>query len=249
MNSSTVKTLLAYLLPMVLGKVAAQWKNQGGTSQALKTLFADQRANIADATPAGFSLSDIPGLPAARPAANAPNRRVEDEPVAAGSPMTWMLPLALALLGGFFLWQFLSRPQAQQAAVEPPATTPDTVVAMKPVVPETAPLELSTVRDNFGQFFTSLDSSLSDIRDAASAERAKPALAELDTKIDSMSQMLTQLPAASASALRPLIEKQAQGALEKANAALATAGISPEVRALLEQIVAKIGKWIASGTQ
>ena len=149
-----------------------------------------------------------------------------------------------------FLWQFLSRPEAPQAAVETPATTPDTVVAMKPVVPEASPLlELSSVRDSIGQLFTSLDSSLSDIRDAASADRAKPALMELDAKVDTLNTTILQLPAASVSALRPLIESQVQSAIEKANAALGITGISPDVRALLEQIVAKISKWIATGTQ
>ena len=61
-NFDAAKKLLAFLMPMVLGKVAAQWRSQGGTVGALTSLFADQKRNIADAVPAGFSLADIPGL-------------------------------------------------------------------------------------------------------------------------------------------------------------------------------------------
>ena len=62
LSSATARSLLTYLIPVVLGKVAMQWKNQGSTASALASLFADQKQNIAAAVPAGFSLSDVPGL-------------------------------------------------------------------------------------------------------------------------------------------------------------------------------------------
>jgi hypothetical protein len=54
--------LLGYLAPMVLGAIAGRFAGKSVTTQALSNLFADQKANIANAMPSGFSLTDVPGL-------------------------------------------------------------------------------------------------------------------------------------------------------------------------------------------
>jgi hypothetical protein len=247
LNAGLVKTLLAYLMPLVLGKVAAQWKNQGGTSQALKSLFADQRKYIESAVPAGFSLADIPDAGDVKTPAYSTTRRVEDKPVAAGSPARWILPLALALLGGYFLWQFLSRPRADQPVTERTVNTVDDGTAMRPVLPAGVDVpNLTSVRDDLGGLFTSLDTAFSDIRDAASAERAMPALRDLNTRIDSIDQMLSRLPEAGRATLRPELEQPIKATTDKANAASSIEGISAEIKALIREIVAKITKWISA---
>jgi hypothetical protein len=259
-NSGIAKNLLAYLAPFVLGKVVNQWKNQGGTPHALKSLFADQRENIADAMPAGFSLADIPGVGEAKTAAYNSVRKSTPEPVATGSPAMWLIPLAIALLGGYFLWQFLSRPGVEQAAdnrvrttaddvrttVDQTArTTADEVRAMKPVVPDGIDVpSITSVRDELGGMFKSLDTAFTDIRDAASAERAMPTLRELNTKIDSMNQTLSRLPEAGRATLRPVIEEQVNAVAEKARAASAIEGIGAEIKALIQEILAKLTRWI-----
>lgn len=246
-NSNIIKSLLAYLTPLVLGKVAAHWKQQGGNAHALKDLFAGQRDNIASAVPAGFSLADIPDTIEIPRPAHAAARTTRSEPVAASSAAQWLLPLALALVGGFILWQFMSRPRAQQAAAEKGATTVDEVTAMKPVLPEGVDVpSLASVRDDVTGLFKSLDTTFSDIRDAASAERAMPALREIDTKIDAMSQLLSRLPTASVTAVRPMIEDQVKTATEKANAVTSIEGIGADFKSLIQQIVAKITKWISA---
>ena len=260
-NSGIVKNLLAYLMPFVLGKVANQWKNQGGTPHALKSLFADQRENIADAVPAGFSLADIPGAGEVKKAAYNTVRKATPEPVATSSPAMWLIPLAIALLGGYFLWQFLSRPGADQVAdnrVRTTAddvqdnrrhtarTTADEVRAMKPVVPDGIDIpSITGVRDELGGMFKSLDTTFTDIRDAASAERAMPALRELNTKIDSMNQTLSRLPEAGRATLRPVIEEQVNAVAEKARAASAIEGIGAEIKALIQEILTKLTRWIS----
>ena len=72
------------------------------------------------------------------------------------------------------------------------------------------------MRDELGGMFKSLDTTFTDIRDAASAERAMPALRELNTKIDSMNQTLSRLPEAGRATLRPVIEEQVNAVAEKA---------------------------------
>jgi hypothetical protein len=266
LSSSVIKNMLGYLTPLVLGKVATQWRNQGGTSNALKSLFADQRENIADAVPAGFSLADIPGVGEVKKAAYNTVRKATPEPVSAGSPAMWLIPLAIALLGGYFLWQYMSRrPGVEQAAsntvrttaddvrttVDQTArTTADEVRAMKPVVPDGIDVpSITGVRDELTGMFKSLDTAFTDIRDAASAERAMPALRELNTKIDTMNQTLTRLPEAGRATLRPVIEEQVNAVAEKARAASAIEGIGAEIKALIQEILAKLTRWITPQNQ
>jgi hypothetical protein len=246
LNSGIVKSLLGYLMPLVLGKVATQWKNQGGTSQALKSLFADQRDNIANAVPAGFSLADIPDASEIRKPTYSTAHTKEREPVAARSPLSWLVPAALALLGGFFLWQFLSRPRANPPVADRAVPAVDEVEVMKPILPDVDVPSLASVRDDLDGLFKSLDTTFTDIRDASSAERAMPALRELNTKIDSMNQLLSRLPEANRTMLRPALEDQVKIATEKANAANSIEGIGADFKSLIQEIVAKITKWITT---
>jgi hypothetical protein len=245
-NAGLVRTVLAYLMPLVLGKVATQWKNQGGTGPALKSLFADQRDNIANAVPAGFSLDDLPSVGEVRKPAYTAARKMDREPVAAGSAMRWILPVALALVGGYLLWQFFPRPGANQAAAERVSPTAAEVQTMKPVLPAGIDVpSLAHVRDDVGGLFTSLDMVLSEIRDAASAERAMPALRELNTKIDSFNQTFSQLHESAKTALRPEIEQRIKVAVEKANAVSSVEGVGAEIKALIREIISKITRWIS----
>lgn len=248
LNSGIVKSLLGYLTPLVLGKVATQWKNQGGTTQALSSLFAQQRENIASAVPSGFSLADIPSVDDVRKTTYSAARRVAPETVAAASPTRWMAPvaIALALLGGYLLWQLLARPGAQQAAVDRTVTTADETRVMRPELPAEIDVPaLPSVRDELGGFFKSMDTTFTDIRDAASAERAMPALRDLNTKIDSMNQMLARLPEASRVTLRPVLEEQVKAVTEKATAVSAIEGIGTQIKSLIQEILAKLAKWIS----
>jgi hypothetical protein len=247
MSSGLTKTLLGYLAPIVLGKVANQWRSQGGTAQALKSLFADQRENIANAVPAGFSLADIPDVQETRTPTYAASQKADIKPVIAGSSALWLLPLALALLGGFFLWQFLSRSRDAQVADRKVATTSEKVTVMKPVVPNAVDVpELSVVRGDLGGLFKSLDTTLTDIRDPASAQRAMPALKDLNAKIDTINHVYSRLPESSRTTLRPVIKEQVKIATEKASAVNSIEGIGTDIKSLLQEIIGKLRRWISA---
>jgi hypothetical protein len=258
-SSGISKNLLGYLMPLVLGKVASQWKNQGGTPNALRSLFADQRENIEAAIPSGFSLADIPSADEVRGTTYSTPRTRDREPVTTSSPAKWLLPLGLALLAGLFLWQFVLRPRADRvaqtaadtanAARDTANAAADRVTAMKPVTTDAIDIpSVSVVRDDLTGLFNSLDTSFSDIRDAASAERALPALRDLNTKVDAMSQVFSRLPEASRAALRPALEEQVRMATEKANAVSSIEGIGANIKALIQEIINKITRWISAGT-
>lgn len=259
MNVGIVKNLLAMLTPLLLGKVASQWKSQGGTTQALKSLFADQQRNITNALPSGFSLPDVPGLADFKRSAQSVGRgAVEAEKAAAGSLANWLLPLAILLIGGYLLWHFLAGREVPKVAVDKAKAAVEKTVdktkeigenVAKAVVPESIAVpDLAKLKENFGGLFKSMDSALSGIKDAATAEAAKPALQDLNTKIDAMNEVLSKLPEASATALRPFLEEQIKAAAEKANAASSAQGISTDVKSLIQQIISKITKWITAAT-
>ena len=110
LDSATVKRLLAFLAPMVLGKVGALWQTRGGTTQALTNLFAEQRENIASSLPTGFSLPEVPAWlgPKTTGYADAGSRRAASHPApATTSVASWAVPLALALLAAFVIWALM----------------------------------------------------------------------------------------------------------------------------------------------
>ena len=62
LDTGISRKLIAFLAPLVLGKVASQWKSQGGTPHALTSMLAEQKRYIPDSMPAGYSLDDVQPL-------------------------------------------------------------------------------------------------------------------------------------------------------------------------------------------
>lgn len=248
LSPSAVKSLLAYLMPLVLGKVATQWKSQGGTPSALSNLLTDQKRNIADAMPAGYSLGDIPGMSdakdAARSAADATRRGAEMTERAAPSMASWLIPAAVLLLGGFLLWNVLKPKPAEQPVAAESTPEGETVVAMKPAIPEIPEIpSASQLGSELNDTFRSLGDTFSSMQDAASAEAAVPKLEEMSTKIDSFKKMFARLPDAGRATLRKSIEAQLNPLLEKAQQTLAIPGLSERIKTLINQIVTKLEEW------
>jgi len=187
-KSGIARSLLAYLLPMVLGKVASLWKSQGSNVAALTTLFADQKKNIAAAVPAGFSLSGIPGLSAVGDAYRftddaasykggkpAVSTTCGPSSCATCSPMCWLLTLALLLGGVYLLWN-LMQPKPAAVIEEEEVEVLDVPETVKPAVPDVAVAlpdlaDLGPLTNDVTGYFTSMQTVLNGIKDAASARR------------------------------------------------------------------------------
>jgi len=239
LSGSTTKSLLAYLLPLVLAKVAQYWKSKGGTPQALMNLFTEQRANIADAVPTGFSLGDVSGLDQVMPAAVGASRKATE--TAARSSAGWVIPLALLLLAGFFLWQMMQNRRGAEQATERGVPATDETTAMKPVVPETLDMPAMTqTRDELTGIFDSLNTILAGIRDAASAEAVAPQLEQLNQKIDALGTTWPALPEAGRNTLQQFIADQLGSLKTKVMDTLAIQGLSDRIRTLINQIVRKL---------
>lgn len=247
----SARKLLAALLPMVLGKVAAQWRSQGGTVSALTGLFADQKRNIADAVPAGFSLAEVPDLAGTgetvRTATAHATRRAEETAAAAsGSMASWLLPLAVLIVGGFLLWNFLKPRAAEGPVAERSARNAETTV-MKPVVPdaqaanrEMGLADATQFGDNVKSILTSLTTELGAIKDASSAEAAIPKLEELKAKIDTARTVWARIPEANQSAVREIIATQMEPLRQKAETTLALPGLGERIKTLINDILVRL---------
>jgi hypothetical protein len=247
LNSGMVKSLLGFLTPMILGKVATQWKNMGGTANALSSLFADQKSHIADAMPAGFSLANIPGLStvgdAGREVASSARRTVDSAERAAPSAAGWLLALAAILICAALLWNFMRpRNEAPSVAATNAATpTAQTVTAMKPTIPDpTANLNPAALTDQLNGTFKSLGETFAGIKDAASAEAAAPKLEELSAKIDTLKKAIGQLSETARATLNTAAEAGLQPLKEQAQRTLNLPGLSDRVKTLIETVVRKL---------
>jgi hypothetical protein len=251
LDTGMVRKLVAMLAPVVLGKVASQWKAQGGTPSALTGLMADQKRYLPDSMPAGFSLDDVPGLAGAKEAfrtvGQATRRTAESAERTAPSLASWLLPIAGLLLVAFLLWQFL-KPQpetgltAQQRSQQ--TSQAERVTAMKPAVPDLPNLPSTTQLTNeLNTTFRSIGETFTSIKDAASAEAAAPKLEELSAKIDSIKAMMAKLPETSRTALQTAVNDQLNPVKEQAQRALDIPGLSERVRTLITQIMRKLEEW------
>jgi hypothetical protein len=249
LSQGACKSLLAMLMPLVLGKVASQWKSQGGTPGALSNLFAEQKRNIADAMPTGFSLDDVPGLSdatsAAQSAASTTRRAAETAGRSAPSMASWVIPLAIALVAGFLIWNALKpKPAEGPEVAEATPSAREEVVAMKPTTPEVpaipSPQQLGT---ELGTTFETLGDTLGSIRDRASAEAAASKLTEVDAKIDNLGAILAQLPETARSEMQPAIERQVDSLKEQAQRTLEIPGLSDRIKTLINQIITKLERW------
>jgi hypothetical protein len=230
---------------LVLGKVATQWQSQGGTPAALTSLFADQKRNIADAIPSGLALNEIPGADAVRSAAQSTRRTVESAGRRAPSLASWLLPLAVLLVAGFLLWNFLRpRPAPAPAVTQNTATEGERVTAMKPVVPDAPAVpNISQLSGDLTGMFKTMSETFAGIKDAASAEEAAPKLEELSAKLDTMKKAASGLPETGRATLQRIVDQQLNPIAEQAKQKLTLPGLSDRIKALIDQIVRKLEEW------
>ena len=206
---------------------------------ALKSLFADQKRNIADAVPSGFSLEDVPGLARFADAARSATKSVEAK---SRSMASTLLPLALLLLAAFVVWSiWQKRPEPIQAGAEKAAAEAEKVTAMKPVMPESLDIPgFATMKDDLTGMFKTAGEALSGIKDAVSAEAAMPQLEELSRKLDTMKESVRTLPEAGRAMLQTWVQEHLAPLKEQAEKTLSLPGLSERIKTLINEIVRKL---------
>lgn len=129
MNPGSVKSLLTYLAPVVLGMVAKQFTGRPDAA-GVSRLFSEQASNISRAVPSGLSLdnvmsamSAVGGGSSVQPARQGGHSGHGHEPAPSGLP-GWLIPLLLlgAIGAGLYLWR------SREAGGPAPAPQPAAVV-------------------------------------------------------------------------------------------------------------------------
>jgi hypothetical protein len=212
------KSLLGFLTPLILGAIGKQFAGKSINAQSLSSFFTEQKSNIANAMPAGLSLADVPGLSSVsstpRPGYS-PGRAGYGATEEAGTPaLKWLLPLlglaALALIA-YLLW-----PKSQPEIHDVAKVTKD-------------------LTDNV----SSLTDTLTDVKDAASAEAALPKLKDLSGKLDGMKALIDKLPDADKAKITDLIKSNMDKLGDQFNRVLMIPGVTDKLRPALEKIVSE----------
>jgi hypothetical protein len=249
MGPDAIKSLLAYLAPVVIGRVASQWQNHGGTPAALKAMFADQKRNIEDALPAGFSLSDVSGIGRIGDAGRSAAQAARTAENATRSLASTLIPLVLLVGGAILIWTlWRTRPQPQRAEVQPTTNDAKEVVAMKPVAPDATAVpqavampEIGGLEQQWTDMFGSLNKAFAGIKDNASAEAAIPQLEKLEPQLDELDATWQRLPATGRMTLTSFLGENITKIKEQAEQILALPGLADRVKALIGEIVRKLG--------
>lgn len=232
-GAGAARNLLAYLAPLVLGRVATLWRSRGGDAEALPGLLAEQKNNIADAMPAGFSLAGVPELAKFRDTV----RPAAGSQTTAPSTAGWAIPLAILALGAFLLWAYMRPKQVAEMASPPEPTT-----AMKPVVTPETPQQpdVKQLTDSLQSIFQSAGETFAKIEDAATAEAAQPQLRELNDQLDAAIKELGKLPQLGQSLVRNFVKEQFALLREQKERVSLIPAVKSEVKTLIDEIVNKI---------
>jgi hypothetical protein len=225
--------LLGYLTPMILGAIAGRFAGKSVTTQALSSLFADQKANIANALPRGFSLDDVSG-----PAGTGSTVRTAAKGVESTGPsvMRWLLPLLVVGALGLLLWSLWPKATTTEQTGPAPVTVKAPVPeADKVPVPEAT--QLSTVLTDT---FKALTETLTGVKDVPSAEAALPKLQDFAPKLDAAKAKLDQLTDAGKATVTALVKSSQAKLKELVDKVLAIPGVGEKIRAVVDTIMAKI---------
>jgi hypothetical protein len=224
LGSGMIQKLMGYLMPLVLGSVAGQSAGKNLNPQGLANMFAEQKANIADAFPTNFSLNSVPGLGTV---SSAVKTAVGNAHQAGNSALRWMLPIGALAVLALVLWMAYNRTPTG-------ATLPSASIPSGPGLPD-----LGKITNTLTGDFKSITGSLAGIKDAASASAAVPRLKEMSDKLDGMKATMDGLPSAGKAQITELI-KSNLGSIDDMAAKLQwIPGAGDQIKPVVDQLMAK----------
>jgi len=238
--------LVGMLAPIVLGSLAQTQKAQGLDAGSLANLLSEQKANIAAAIPPGFAsllsgtglLDSVAGnlnpVPTAAPAApriaEAPRVSAPSLPSMPDAPAFNWMPWAIGLAGLLALYLLFGRP-----SMPPVAPQIEKSAAPSPVTVGLAEA-LKIGKDTVG----SLTSTLGNIKDAATAQAAVPALTNASLSLDSLQKLAGVLPPDARAQITALVAGALPNLGPLVTNALSVPGADGILKPLLDAIMAKL---------
>lgn len=250
MKPGMARSLLAYLVPIVLGMIAKQF---GGRPDAasLQRLFSEQGNNIKNALPAGLSLGDF-GTVSTQPA---PKGRDTREP--ARSPFPAWLPLVMLPLLAFGAWYMMKLDKERKAVViqeevkDGPVTVDRTTVIeregkkLEEAVVETISIDPKFVEairlsKNATELFSGLTSVLKGVTNEDTAKAAIPELEKLAPMLSGVQSEAEKLGAEEKTAFGQFVSKNLALLQKVIDAAMLVPGVKdllgPVVTPMIETL-------------
>lgn len=246
LDASSLKKLLAFVTPAIMGAIAKQFSGRPATAQGLKNLFAEQKANIAQALPAGLSTANIPGLSEFGSAANsmaASARHTADQVRTEASPlMKTLLPVGILALLGFLGWQFFKSPNETVAKNKIAAQNVVDHTVKKPILNADAVSlpDAAKLSDNLTSVFDEATQTLKGVTDVDSAEAAIPKLDKLQTQIDGLAALWNKIPTAARTGITKLATDHLGKLTDLIEQVQAIPGVGEKLTPILDRLVAKL---------
>jgi hypothetical protein len=244
------KGLLGLLGPAVLGMLGQEQRDRGLDASGLARLLTSQKDTVVDAIPSGLSkyLGDTGILEDVTASTKNVSREYASRTPARSAPSIWPWLLgALALLAlGALLWHFSSGRQV--AETTPKVEAPSAQTPSSGEIPYSALLDklrgVKVGEVDVGELATSavndVYSSLSGIKDDATAQSALPGLTKAASEFDQLNGLLSQLSPETRKTLIETFASIRPNLAQLMDRVLAIPGVGAIVKPAVDAINAKL---------
>lgn len=236
-DAKAITKILGTLAPLILGVIANQWKQKGGTPDALGRLFSEQKGSIEAALPKGLSLADIPDLGDAQAA-------LAKGSEAGTSLVKKLLPLVALAAGGLALFSIFrgSGTEPEPAAASGPVAGGAVDVNSK--IKEAAEAQIKSsgfekISADLTSQFGLLTESLQSVKDVASAEAALPKIQNVGTTLDTVKALVDKLPDEGKMAISQLLKGKMGDLSALIEKVLGIPGVGEKIKPALDLVLGK----------
>ena len=244
------KALLGLIGPAVLGMLGQEQRDKGLDASGLARLLTSQKVDVINAMPSGFSkyLSEaglLEGVTAPTTKQTTREYPTRTPPKSAPSILPWLLgALALLALGGL-LWHFSSGRQVAETSKEQVPPAQETAPGEAPYASLLAKLRGIKVGDvDIGELASSavddLQSSLTGVKDEATAQAALPGLTKATSEFDQLTGLLNQLSPETRKTLAEIFASIRPNISQLMDRVLAIPGVGAIIKPAVDAINAKL---------
>jgi hypothetical protein len=237
------KSLMGLLGPVVLGVLGQRQRDSGLDASGLAKLLTSQKSNVMGALPSGFSkyLSDARVLDDVSASGAKPVSRAPSTPP---SIIPWLLGGLLLLALGALAWHFLGQRHTVETA-KPPVEETKSPIGEAPYAGLLTKLRGIKAGDtDVGDLATSavnhLYSSLTGIKDEASAQAELPDLTKASSEFDQLTGLLSQLSPENRKALADIFASIKPNLDQLLDKALAIPGVATLIKPTVDAIRSKL---------